>query len=922
MVLRGGIAARPGWAATFINGSYQVTAVDSSVVAGLRRGDRILSVAGDRQAALYGPALALYRVPAGAQYPVSVFRRGRIAFVSLRMPRVEGSWKSIVPNVIVCALLYTLGLWIGSVKFWDPAGRLATLTFLMTVFTFFSVILARFPGWNGLTAAIALASANLTRPLNLAVACDFFSRFPQPLPESLLRNILRRAVYVIAILLWIPPNITAFAQAAGVTPGWIIPILEAFRPDGRPGGLLFALYETGCALLMPVLLVRNYRLLPSPDARRRIRWAGLAFGATLGIFFLFALFKTVSVITGGSVAYALMQVSNDITTVIVAFSCIALAYAVARHRVLGIHVVIRSGIRYVLAKNALQLIGILPLLIVASEAIRHPDEGIRNLIFHRGWPFYAALTMTAAISLRYRRQMRSWLDRKFFLPEVEQERALVALAERIKNAESEAEVCLSAAQEIDSALHVDGIHILVRAPDAARLRVAYSQAIDSAVRLNQWLNAAGQELLASGSIISLYESVDAASFEAPHGATVPIEQLVVPLAGTDQLPFGALVLGPKRSEQPYTQRDRDLLKAVAGQIALLYELIRLKECVARARVEVPEAPEKHCMPVLNECHQCGRCYTTDQRTCSDDGSSLTLTLPVQRIIGGKYRLERRIGRGGMGIVYVATDLDLGRMVALKLMTGDLFGNTSAVARFEREARAAATLNHPNVVRVYDFGRLASGAAYIVMELIQGASWRERLGAGRRVELRLVSIWMEQLCAAVEAAHAKGIIHRDLKPANIMIAEEGPQGRVIVLDFGLAKFRSESANRDLTFSGAVMGTRGYMSPEQRVGKNIDARTDVFALTVICAETLTGCRPPRAGASVQWLSHSLDSVGLGRSSLEGILERGLDKKSANRPSVSEFWQELSIALANSESRPAPLSSSEDAETMSMRRSAGKS
>jgi serine/threonine-protein kinase len=253
------------------------------------------------------------------------------------------------------------------------------------------------------------------------------------------------------------------------------------------------------------------------------------------------------------------------------------------------------------------------------------------------------------------------------------------------------------------------------------------------------------------------------------------------------------------------------------------------------------------------------------------------------------------------------------------MVGDLFGNTQAMARFEREARVAASLSHPNVVGVHDFGRLAAGGAYLVMELIPGKSWRERLRGGpRSVSLEQVSYWMKQLCSGVEAAHAKGIIHRDLKPENIMIADEDPLGRVIILDFGLAKLRAEfsHADSDLTVAGAVMGTRGYMSPEQRAGKKIDTRTDVFALAVICAETLTGCRPPRAGASSQWLNEAFQRAGRGWTALVPSIERGLAEHPSLRPTTGEFWQELSSALAEAALQPAAAVSPNDEETLSMR------
>jgi hypothetical protein len=918
ILMRGGIAMVAGWSATFVAGSYHVTDVDPpSSEAGLHRGDQIQAVAGDDQAGLYGPVLALSRLPPNIPYSVTVLRAGRIETVSLRLRRSEGSWKALIPNLLVCALLYALGFWIGCVKFQDVTGRLATLTFLLTVFTFLSVILLKFPGWNGPTSALALAIANFARPLNLPVAFHFFSRFPQPLPESAVRIALRRTLYLFAVLLWLPLNITALAQVIGVPQGPALALLAAFRPDGRPGGLLIPTYETLATVAMGLVLARNYSYLRDSDSRRRLRWAGLAFGATLGVFLMFALFKILSYLTGSLAISSLVELTNNLATVVMGLSCVALAYAVVRHRVLGIHVVVRRGVQYLLAKKALQLVIVLPTLILLFEVIRYPDQPVGDLLLHKPWPFYVLITVTCGVSLRYRREMQLWLDRKFFLPQLEQERTLLALAERIKTAESEAEVCLSAVREIDAALHVTGLHILIREQNDGKLRVSHSQMIDTAVRLRDWLNESGSDLLRNGSIFSLYECEDAGPVDLSQ-AGGPTEQLIVPLVGTDRRDVGALVLGPKRSEQPYTGRDRELLKAVAGQIALLYEVLRLKESVERekrVRVQVLGHLDDRFVQLLNECPDCGHCYTTAQATCPRDGATLTLTLPLERMIDGKYRLDRRIGCGGMGVVYEAGDLRLDRNVAIKIMVGNLFGNSQAVLRFEREARVAAALSHPNVVRVYDFGRLIGDGAYLVMEMIPGASWRERLRADRIIGLARVSYWMKQLCSAIEAAHAKDIIHRDLKPENIMIADEDPMGRVVVLDFGLAKLRSAYSDRNVTFSGAVMGTRGYMSPEQRAGRKVDARTDVFALAVICAETLTGRRPPRAGASSQWLGEGLERAGLGRSALARSLELGLADHRLRHPTVSEFWQSLSSALADAAGQPATTVARDHVETLLM-------
>jgi serine/threonine-protein kinase len=210
---------------------------------------------------------------------------------------------------------------------------------------------------------------------------------------------------------------------------------------------------------------------------------------------------------------------------------------------------------------------------------------------------------------------------------------------------------------------------------------------------------------------------------------------------------------------------------------------------------------------------------------------------------GHYRVVARLGQGGMGVVYRAEDTRLGREVALKVLPEAVAGDDERRRRFIREARAAAIVDHANIATVYDVGE-AEGCVYLAMELVVGTTLRDRLAAGP-LEAPEATHVARQIALGLSRAHQRGIVHRDLKPDNVMLTRDGG---VKILDFGLAKLREPvSSDRELssqdtqTQEGRVLGTPGYMSPEQATGRAVDARTDVYALGVVIHEMLTGDLP---------------------------------------------------------------------------------
>jgi eukaryotic-like serine/threonine-protein kinase len=276
----------------------------------------------------------------------------------------------------------------------------------------------------------------------------------------------------------------------------------------------------------------------------------------------------------------------------------------------------------------------------------------------------------------------------------------------------------------------------------------------------------------------------------------------------------------------------------------------------------------------------------------DSGQTVLGTDPFIGRVLSHYRLEERLGAGGMGVLYRATDLKLGRAVAVKLLARHLVTDETAKARFVREARAASALDHPNIANVHDIGE-EEGELFIVMALYEGETLKQRLEKGRfAVDEALVVL--RQVTLGLEAAHRAGIVHRDIKPANILVTSAGT---VKILDFGVAKLLDES-QAQVTQAGQPIGTVSYMSPEQLVGEQVDARSDLWSLGVLAYEVLAGVSPFQIDSNTATIQRILNDEPPSLAAVPGVpgwlgelVLQLLRKKPAQRPqSASELLKRL--------------------------------
>ena len=315
------------------------------------------------------------------------------------------------------------------------------------------------------------------------------------------------------------------------------------------------------------------------------------------------------------------------------------------------------------------------------------------------------------------------------------------------------------------------------------------------------------------------------------------------------------------------------------------------------------------------CPTCGTEYPLSERFCPRDGTALRSAAGQEDLLGtvvaDRYHILKKLGAGGMGTVYLAEHVKMGRKSALKVMNPGMNSDPDAIARFNREAANASRLNHPNVCGIYDFGETADGTIYLAMEFIEGSALTDLIETQGALAPARAGSLVHQTADALQVAHDAGIVHRDLKPDNIMVARHRDGSDLVkVVDFGIAKASSSDAQK-VTKTGLVVGTPEYMSPEQLAGDKLDGRSDIYALGLVAFNCLTGTLPFAANSAQEAMIMRLTDVPRTLAAvrpdvdwpaeLQRTLDLALARDAADRyQSAAQFGREFAAAVAD---MPAP-------------------
>ena len=775
---------------------------------------------------------------------------GQLRSITLERPRVAsgvmGGWVRLHLGMVVQLVVFLGGaLVLLLLRSDDRAAGLCAAAFALSAVAGGGPLLGAegsLPLGHVLTVFAWIASPLAFPTIALAIL-HFPSRSP-----LIVRRPWLQAVPFAAAGPMLAPSLMTGLYLAGIDAARNGAIWDATHPSIYAASFAAAL---GVNLAVIAEGVYRYRFNHDASQRRRIRMAVytgvpgvIAYAIKDGV-------PIVAMLAGASAPrvpgpiYVLLQG-------LVLLPAFGLVYAVGVSRVLGPRVVLRRSLQYALARKTLTILAVLPALALVISLVRDRSRTLGEIAMSSA-ALYAGLIAVLVAALRYRVRARQWLDLHFFRKEYDARKILVSLASRVRFETDPADLAAMVVGQIDEALHPMMLAILVGGLEPGQL-------VPVTV-----LHGSADSLPLDGGLGGMLrwsnEPLDVTLTDprSPVRRLPPDEQewlhctgaaLLVPVVARDTSLAAVIVLGERRSEEAYTDEDCTLLGSIAAQMALGFDVARLRRRVTPADLEKQTTQLAVAVGTpMMECPHCGRCEDVTTASCPLDGTPLNPVAGVTRTVDNKYRIEQLLGRGGMGAVYRAWDMRLDRLVALKVVRAELLADPEARLRFRREAQIIARLHHPSIVAIYDYGTFADGGAFIVMELVHGADLRTVLQREGRIEPARAMRILESVCGAIETAHRQGVLHRDLKPENILLPNG--TGEAKVLDFGVAKVVTSESHETMSGSagaptlmtapGLIVGTPAYMAPEQFNVGPTDARTDVFSLGVIAYEMLSGALP---------------------------------------------------------------------------------
>jgi GAF domain-containing protein len=682
--------------------------------AGFRPGDLVFSVDGLPVRDTYDWNAVEANVAAGRPQKWLILRDGKqleLQFTHQRATwrnRLAQAWFIHVSLTLVCFLL---GILIGFRRPGDLAARIGSW-FIMTASMIFGLPIGWAVLWRQLPLAVQafLWIPEISRFVIEGIFVSLFAVFPR----RLFRASWPWLILWVPVVSTLPWKISAFSSTISghplKVPHWIFQAISVRTMFYLVAGV--------------VLLAVTYHRLTDLNEKRRVRV--LMFGTAVS---LSAAIPVVLYITlWGYVLVNPLYVLITVISLSFTLACpLAFAYAILRHRVFDIQVVIRQGLQYALARGA--VLGVVPALgaILLLDLAVNSRQPLADILAARGW-IYVVLGGVALLAYWRRKPWLETLDRRFFRERYDAQRILREVVGEIREARGFERVAPRVAASVESAIHPEFVSLMVREAGQHEYRPLASAPSDrivppiaaesKLVALARVLGKPLEVLLADSGWLSQRLPPEEVDF-----ARQARIDLLVPIATSAGRKEAILALGIKRSEEPYTREDQELLEAIADSLALLLEQ-------PATAVECPSG-------ALEECPECGGCYDSGLGVCAVEGADL-VSVRLPRTLSGRYCLERRLGRGGMGTVYEATDRSLARRVAVKVIREDWVGSDEAAQRFQREARTAAGFSHANVVTVYDYGVEAGRRAFLVMELLKGVTLRDelkrrtRLGPSRAV----------------------------------------------------------------------------------------------------------------------------------------------------------------------------------------------